>query len=91
VLELGARLCGCFDVCFTLQDAHYSEEALQREREALAKALERLADVQKELATSQKELITGQKALAEQQDKLAHFLESPFDEATATLQVKLFL
>lgn len=70
-----------------MQDAKYSEEALQKEREALAKALERLADVQKDLASSQKELMTGQKALAEQQDKLVQFLESPFDEATAALQV----
>jgi peptidoglycan hydrolase CwlO-like protein len=70
-----------------LQDSRYSEEALKREREALAKSLERLADVQKELASSQKELMSGQKALAGQQDKLVRFLESPFDEASAALQV----
>jgi hypothetical protein len=72
-----------------LQGAKYSEEALEKERDALAKALERLAVVQRELAMGQHELMAGQKALAEQQDKLVQFLESPFDEAAAALNVEM--
>lgn len=56
---------------------------MEKERDALAKALERLGNVQHELAMGQHELMAGQKALADQQDKLVHFLESPFNEEDA--------